>query len=113
MREQSVIDFAWRNLLATTHDQFLDATDEKEVSFLVEASLVARVKPSVAKRLLVRDGIIVVSLVTLRPRITTSPTAPLDKSAPASFITATSTPVGHPTDPGFRGDGGSLLHVIW
>jgi len=35
-------------------NQFLDAADEKDVSILVEASLVARAEPSIAKRLMIR-----------------------------------------------------------
>ena len=50
MFKQRLVDLPWRNLLAATIDQLLDAARQEEVSVFVDVALISGTKPTVVRK---------------------------------------------------------------
>src|SRR5262245_26719858 len=54
MTQQSLINFARRDLLSTAIDQLFDPANQSQVTILIQDSLIAGAKPAIRKRFRVR-----------------------------------------------------------
>ena len=61
MGQQHFVDLSWRDLFAATVDELFDARHERQISLLVEKSLIARAEPAIDERLRIRFRIVLVS----------------------------------------------------
>ena len=112
MFQEHFVDFPRREFLATAVDDLLLATDENQVSVVIEKTVIPRLEPIANKRGLVRHRVAVVPRHDTRASDDDLPRLPSGQQCPPSSMIATSKPTGTPADPTLRRPGGSGLQAI-
>ena len=100
MVHQHGIDLQRADLLAAAIDDFLEPAGQPQIAVRVDRPLVAGAEPAVGEALRWRRDCSHNRAVTLRPRITTSPSSPAAGCCHPSSMMAISGPAAMPTEPG-------------
>ena len=113
MRQQHLVDFPWRDILAGPDDQLLDAAGQMQIAVFVQESLVAGAKPFAKKRL--GGGLRIVLVFADHARTVDAHLARLAARQFSALLVANADahPVPGPTEPALRAAGGNGLEAIW